>query len=236
MVAASYTWPVDREEIRRRLAHLPPLEDLLTADDLEKQRDNARALLRPAAVLLLIVNRAEGATVVFTQRTTSLPAHAGQISCPGGRCEEGDAARATRRCAIEGGRARPARVEVWAACLVQDVHGLPRTDRRLDRTADRAEPIPPRWPMSSVPLASLLDPSNHRHESAYCRGGFAATGRALRLSFHLGRYRQDARHLQRVLAASRRISADNTHADICLYNKTAYNRRLSAFISGEPFA
>ena len=78
-----------RTEIAARLATHPPLDTLLTADDLEKQQLAASRGLRPAAVLLLVVNHAEP-TVVFTMRTAHLSDHAGQISFPGGRCDEGD--------------------------------------------------------------------------------------------------------------------------------------------------
>jgi len=47
--------------------------------------------LRPAAVLIPLVDRPEGTTVLFTQRTRHLAAHAGQISFPGGRLEDHDA-------------------------------------------------------------------------------------------------------------------------------------------------
>jgi 8-oxo-dGTP pyrophosphatase MutT (NUDIX family) len=49
------------------------------------------AALRPAAVLVPLIDRAEGMTVLLTQRTAHLSAHAGQISFPGGRVEEQDA-------------------------------------------------------------------------------------------------------------------------------------------------
>ena len=78
-----------RDLIVERLSNLPPLESLLTADDLEKQAENSRQALKPAAVLLLVVNHAEP-TVVFTQRTADLADHAGQIAFPGGRRENGD--------------------------------------------------------------------------------------------------------------------------------------------------
>src|ERR1700745_3173721 len=44
--------------------------------------------LRPAAVLVPLIDRAEGMSVLLTQRTPHLSAHAGQISFPGGRIEE----------------------------------------------------------------------------------------------------------------------------------------------------
>ena len=46
--------------------------------------------LRRAAVLVPLVERPEGLTVLLTKRTEHLSSHAGQISFPGGRAEEGD--------------------------------------------------------------------------------------------------------------------------------------------------
>lgn len=50
----------------------------------------ARGALRRAAVLVPLVARPEGVTVLFTRRTEQLAHHAGQISFPGGRSEELD--------------------------------------------------------------------------------------------------------------------------------------------------
>jgi 8-oxo-dGTP pyrophosphatase MutT (NUDIX family) len=47
--------------------------------------------LTPAAVLVPIINRSDGLTVLFTQRSEKLPDHPGQISFPGGRVEPDDA-------------------------------------------------------------------------------------------------------------------------------------------------
>lgn len=46
--------------------------------------------LTAAAVLVPLVQRASGLTLLLTQRTAHLRDHAGQISFPGGRCEEYD--------------------------------------------------------------------------------------------------------------------------------------------------
>src|SRR5262245_56786025 len=46
--------------------------------------------IRPAAVLVPVIARDEP-TVLFTQRTTHLPDHAGQVSFPGGKIDPGDA-------------------------------------------------------------------------------------------------------------------------------------------------
>ncbi|APV50384.1 CoA pyrophosphatase [Betaproteobacteria bacterium GR16-43] len=176
MVAASYTWPVDRDDIRARLADLPPLEDLLTADDLEKQREAGRAVLRPAAVLLLIVNRAEGPTVVFTQRTAHLPAHAGQISFPGGRREEGDpdAESTALRESHEEVGLDPTRVEVLGRLPAY----MTSTGFNVIPIVGWAEPPLADWrpdpdevaDVFEVPLAFLLDAGNHKHESAFYKG------------------------------------------------------------------
>ena len=45
----------------------------------------------PAAVLVPLVNRPQGLTVLFTERSRDLPDHPGQISFPGGRVEPQDA-------------------------------------------------------------------------------------------------------------------------------------------------
>jgi 8-oxo-dGTP pyrophosphatase MutT (NUDIX family) len=64
--------------------------------------------LRPAAVLVGLVERASGLQVVLTRRTEALRHHAGQVSFPGGGIEAGDAdpaAAALREAAEEIGLA-----------------------------------------------------------------------------------------------------------------------------------
>src|SRR5215510_14955462 len=46
---------------------------------------------RPAAVLVPLVRREPGITVLLTQRTEDMPSHAGQIAFPGGRPQKEDA-------------------------------------------------------------------------------------------------------------------------------------------------
>ena len=45
---------------------------------------------RPSAVLVPLIDHEDGMTVLLTQRTDHLHAHAGQVSFPGGRVEPGD--------------------------------------------------------------------------------------------------------------------------------------------------
>jgi 8-oxo-dGTP pyrophosphatase MutT (NUDIX family) len=64
---------------------------------------------RPAAVLVPLVKRAPGVTVLLTQRTDDMPSHAGQIAFPGGRRQADDAdavATALRETEEEVGLAR----------------------------------------------------------------------------------------------------------------------------------
>jgi 8-oxo-dGTP pyrophosphatase MutT (NUDIX family) len=165
-----------RDELIRRLAQIPPLDDLMTADDLEKQREAAsRADLTPAAVLLLVVNHPGQPTVVFTRRTAHLADHAGQISFPGGRVEEGDegpVATALREAREEVG-IDPAGIEVLGE--LPDYHTS--TGYRVRPVVGWAEP-PVAWSpdphevaeVFEVPLAFLLETANHRYESAFYKG------------------------------------------------------------------
>ena len=165
-----------RHEIIRRLATRPPIEDLLTADDLEKQRLAASAAsLTPAAVLLLVVNHPGEPTVVFTQRTAHLADHAGQISFPGGRVEEvdeGPAQTALREAREEVG-IDPAGIEILGELpdyhtstgyRVRPVVGW--AERPLSYAPDPYEVAD----VFEVPLRFLLEPANHRYESAFYKG------------------------------------------------------------------
>jgi 8-oxo-dGTP pyrophosphatase MutT (NUDIX family) len=168
--------PLTRDDIIRRLAEMPPLEDLLTADDLEKQRVAASApSLTPAAVLLLVVNHPREPTVVFTQRTAHLADHAGQISFPGGRAEEGDEgpAHTALREAQEEVGLDPAGIEILGE--LPDYHTS--TGYRVRPVVGWAEPpiaySPDPYEVADVfevPLGFLLETANHRYESAFYKG------------------------------------------------------------------
>lgn len=126
--------------------------------------------LIPAAVLIPVVDRVEGLTVLFTQRTAHLSDHAGQVSFPGGRCEAQDesvVATALRETEEEIGLARSG-IEVLGRLpeyrtgtgfSVSPVVGLVRTpfDLRLD-SFEVAE-------VFETPLEFLLDPANHQRHS-----------------------------------------------------------------------
>lgn len=164
-----------RDDLARRLADHPPLEQLMTADERERQHENALKPLKPAAVLLLVVNHRADPAVVFTQRTAHLADHAGQISFPGGRVDPGDETP-------EGTALREAREEIGLAPeAVQILGRLPdyrtSTGFRVTPVVGWAEPPLAYQPdphevadVFEVPLAFLLDARNHRYESAFYKG------------------------------------------------------------------
>ncbi len=132
----------------------------------------AKAPLKPAAVLVPIVDRAEGATVILTRRTDDLKDHPGQISFPGGRVENHDhdaVATALRETEEEIGLPR------------NKIDVIGRLDTYLTATGFSVTPVvgrivPPLELMPDptevaeifeVPLAFLLDPANHEREERW---------------------------------------------------------------------
>jgi 8-oxo-dGTP pyrophosphatase MutT (NUDIX family) len=126
--------------------------------------------LRPAAVLVPVIEREEGLTVLFTRRTDHLSHHAGQISFPGGRAEPGDDSPETtalRETQEEIGLA-PRHIElvgrlgdyctVTGYCITPVV-GLLRPPFELRPDEGEVAEV------FEVPLAFLLDPANHRRDS-----------------------------------------------------------------------
>lgn len=78
---------MDVIELRARLKRAPPTYAVY-GDDGTEGRAAARTV---AAVLVPIVVHPPRLTVLFTQRTTHLRSHSGQVAFPGGRAEPGDA-------------------------------------------------------------------------------------------------------------------------------------------------
>ncbi len=131
--------------------------------------------LIPAAVLVPVIVRETGPTMLLTQRTAHLRDHGGQVSFPGGRCEEGDAspeATALREAAEEVGIAacqveilgRLPEYRTGTGFVITPVVGLvtPPLNLRLDdfEVAEVFEP----------PLDFLLDSANHQRQSIEVRG------------------------------------------------------------------
>jgi len=87
-----------KTHIRESLEPQPsaPEDDLLwlagaSPEVLKRMRDSLPKQRVPAAVLVPLVEREAGLTVLLTQRAATLKDHAGQISFPGGRIEPQDA-------------------------------------------------------------------------------------------------------------------------------------------------
>lgn len=121
----------------------------------------------PAAVLVPLVDRPEGPTVLLTRRGSALRHHAGQVSFPGGQIEAADADPA-------GAALREAYEEIGLEGRFVTVIGyLPdhivisgfRVTPVVARVAPGFELRPDREEVDvvfEVPLAYVFDPRNHR--------------------------------------------------------------------------
>ena len=156
---------LDAAWLRRRLARPLAWEPELPEDILFRL-----GKLKRASVLIPLVQRAEGLTVLLTQRTAHLSAHPGQVSFPGGSAEAEDSSpieTALRESEEEIGLQRRY-VEIIGVLpdhataskfLVTPVIGLvtPPFDLRAD-PGEVAE-------IFEVPLAFLMNGMNHQRMS-----------------------------------------------------------------------
>ena len=161
--------PVDLDQLRRILRPEPSRVPFVLEDGVGDEE------LMPAAVLFPIIRRNDQPTVLLTQRTAHLRDHPGQVSFPGGRCEEADpsAAHTALREAFE---------EIGLPSAVVEIAGyLPeyRTATGFRVTPVVAMVTPPfelrldAFEVAEafeVPLAFLLDPANHQRHSLHYRG------------------------------------------------------------------
>lgn len=169
---------------RERLRPEPPLPGDLIArprGDHEGQEhpvpvpDELRAI--PAAVLIGVVPRPEGPTVLLTQRAAALRKHSAQVAFPGGRVDAVDGspvATALRETEEEIGLSR------------ERVSTLGFLDAYLTGTGYRIVPVvalvEPPFSLTlnpsevdaafETPLSFLLDPANHRREGREWKGHF----------------------------------------------------------------
>jgi 8-oxo-dGTP pyrophosphatase MutT (NUDIX family) len=139
----------------------------LPRDVHERYRHLLPATLVPAAVLVPIIDHADGLTLLLTERAPDLRHHPGQISFPGGRLEPADAGpveAALRESEEEIGLPRAAAEVlgflpdhlIFTGYAVTPVVALvtPGVAFRLDPVEVAA--------VFEVPLAHVLDPANHR--------------------------------------------------------------------------
>lgn len=158
--------------LRRRFAAGCTVTPIATGDGHLWRQDEE---LRPAAVLVPMVRREAGLTILLTQRTDHLYDHAGQISFPGGRSEvhdESAAATALRETFEEIGLPH-SHVEVLGLLpeyttvtgyRVTPVVGLVSSPPALRLDAfEVAEAF-------EVPLNFFLDPVNHQRNTLQYQG------------------------------------------------------------------
>lgn len=156
--------------LRQRFTQAPAWSPELADESLR-----VRAEPTAAAVLVPLVQRDAGLTLLLTQRTAHLTDHAGQISFPGGRAEDYDEspiATALREAEEEIGLARR-HVEVLGSLpdyftgtgyRVTPVVGLVQPPFELKADPGEVAEI------FEVPLAFLMDGANHQRLSVQLEG------------------------------------------------------------------
>jgi 8-oxo-dGTP pyrophosphatase MutT (NUDIX family) len=163
-----------KSQIREALDPAPstPAEDMhwlvgASPEVVARMRASLPARRTPAAVLVPLVEREGGMTVLLTQRAATLKDHAGQISFPGGRIEPGDADAwhaALREAQEEIGLA-PGLVEfagylpdhvVISGFRVTPVVGFVKPEYQLRLAAAEVHDV------FEVPLDFILDAANHK--------------------------------------------------------------------------
>lgn len=123
----------------------------------------------PAAVLIGLVNRPDGLSILLTKRTDHLRDHAGQICFPGGRIEPDDAsieAAALRETEEEVGLP-PSKIDIIGRLAPYDT----TTGFRIHPVVGWVEP-PITFKLDAcevaevfeLPLAFVLDPQNHQKQ------------------------------------------------------------------------
>lgn len=167
------TLPSLRERIEARLRGSEPGQEpevpyatSLTSEQLALARSALPERMSRAAVLVPIVDRPEGLSVLLTVRASHLKNHAGQISFPGGRVEPGDVSpweaalrEAREEIGLEPGFVSPVGYLrdhlVISGFRVTPAVGFvqPGFTLRLDTT--EVEEV------FEVPLEFIIDPANH---------------------------------------------------------------------------
>lgn len=130
--------------------------------------------IRPAAVLVPIVAREEGATVLLTRRSDTLRSHTGQVAFPGGRLDPGETAvqaalrEAHEEVGLTADRVRPIGLsdsyETGTGFRVTPVVAMVEPPFELTLNPDEVADV------FETPWDFLMDEANHRRESMVWQG------------------------------------------------------------------
>jgi len=161
---------IDAQDVRRRIAErLDPLREPDPAEALARATRPVRSLFdgppKPAAVLVGLVERPHGFSVLLTRRADTPRKHTGQIAFPGGRCDAGETpwAAALREAEEEIGL-EPRFVTVAGLAsgmitgtgyLITPVVGFVAEGYRLKPNPDEVADI------FETPFGFLMNPANH---------------------------------------------------------------------------
>ena len=166
---------IEPDALAERLARAQSIVQTYEHDLWHQQRIPPGQKVKHAAVLVPLVERSSGTQVLFTQRTSHLHDHAGQISFPGGRVEPEDRHRedtALRETEEEIGLPRAAiRVlgalpdhEMQSGFCITPVVGWIRPPYPTQPDAFEVEDI------FEVPLAHFLTPGNYQRRRYVVEG------------------------------------------------------------------
>ena len=166
----------DRDWLVSRLIPLsaPPPEAAPVEGDIDFHDDYAVGAAAPAAVLIGLVGRPEGLSVLLTRRADSLRSHTGQIALPGGRCDPGETPQQTAvREAYEEIGLNPACVDTLGFCdphhtrtgfWVTPLVALVEAKAQLAPSPQEVAEI------FEVPFGFVMDPANHQQRTGVLRG------------------------------------------------------------------
>ena len=129
---------------------------------------------KPAAVLIGLIERPHGTTVLLTERATHLRSHSGQVAFPGGKIDPGeDALEAALREAHEEIGLERRHIDVFAALdpylsgsgyritpIVAQIHPPFDLEINHEEVAETFE----------APFAFVMDPANHQRQSREWKG------------------------------------------------------------------
>jgi 8-oxo-dGTP pyrophosphatase MutT (NUDIX family) len=131
--------------------------------------------LRPAAVLVPILETERGARVILTKRASTLKHHPGQIAFPGGKVDDNDAdatAAALRESHEEIGLA-PDNVQVIGTLSTHETVTSYRVTPIVGRVLAPFDPVAEAGEVAevfTVPLDFLMDPASYRIERRRWQG------------------------------------------------------------------